>query len=70
MPKLMSEEKLRQTAFDLLERELGPVETLRFLALIRREPFDYQAWRADTFKDMTVDELFRRMQDLETRRAS
>ena len=36
---------------------LGPVEALRFLALISREPFDYQEWRREYFSQYEVDEL-------------
>jgi hypothetical protein len=65
MPELMSEDDLRQTAMHLLESKLGPVETLRFLSLIRREPFDYEAWRQNKFDGLTVEELFRKMRELE-----
>ena len=36
---------------------LGPVDALRFLALVSREPFDYQQWRRDYFSHYSVDEL-------------
>jgi hypothetical protein len=35
---------------------------LRFLALVRREPFNYETWREKTFAGLTVDELFQRME--------
>ena len=67
MPELLSDDQLRRTALGLLESELGPVETLRFLAIVRREPFDYQAWRDREFGGLSVEELFRRMQEAEAR---
>jgi hypothetical protein len=65
MPALMSDNKLRHAALAALEEELGPVAALRFLALVRREPFDYQKWRDETFAGMSVEELFRRFERIE-----
>jgi hypothetical protein len=65
MSNPLTDDQLRHTALTLLEKELGPVETLRFLAMVRREPFDYQAWRDDRFAGLTVEDLFRRMQAAE-----
>ncbi|HLC40802.1 MAG TPA: hypothetical protein VJO34_04135 [Methylomirabilota bacterium] len=62
MAKLLNEQELREKAVRALEERLGPVEALRFLALISREPFDYQEWRRQHFADATVDALLREMQ--------
>ena len=62
MAKLLTEQELRQRAVRALEERLGPVEALRFLALVSREPFDYQEWRSRYFADSTVEELSRGMQ--------
>ena len=64
-PEKMTDDDLRRTALGLLEEELGPVDTLRFVALLRREPFDYQAWRDAAFADLSIDELFKRMEEIE-----
>lgn len=45
MPKLFADYKLCNKGFEILEENLGPVQALRFLALISRQPFDYQQWR-------------------------
>lgn len=58
MAKRLEEQELRQKAVQALEEKLGPVEALRFLALVSREPFDYQAWRQKYFSRYTADELF------------
>jgi hypothetical protein len=68
MAELMTVDVLRQTGLAALEAELGPVEALRFLALVRREPFDYEAWRAKAFDNLTVDDLMHRLEEAETRR--
>ena len=57
MVKLLTEQELRQQAVRALADKLGPVEALRFLALVSREPFDYQQWRKKYFSHYNVDEL-------------
>jgi hypothetical protein len=57
MAKMLTEEKLRQQAVQVLAEKLGPVDALRFLALVSREPFNYQRWRKKYFSHYDVDEL-------------
>ena len=57
MAKKLTEQELRQQAIQALAEKLGPVEALRFLALVSREPFDYQKWRKEYFSHYSVDEL-------------
>ena len=57
MAKQLTEEELRQLAVEALSDRLGPVDALRFLALMSREPFDYQQWRKQYFSHYNVDEL-------------
>jgi hypothetical protein len=57
MIERIPDEVLRDQAIAVLEEELGPVETLRFLALVSRERFDYQKWRDERFGSMTIDEI-------------
>ena len=57
MAKQLTEQELRQQAVQALADKLGPVDSLRFLALVSREPFDYQQWRKDYFSQNSVDEL-------------
>jgi hypothetical protein len=65
MPELLNETDLRRKALSALEERLGPVDALRFLALVRREPFDYEAWRAKAFAKQSVAELFQEMETLQ-----
>ena len=51
MAKKLSETELRRQAVQALSYSLGPVDALRFLALVSREPFDYQEWRRDIFRN-------------------
>ena len=57
MVKKLTEDELRQQAVQALSERLGPVDALRFLALVSREPFDYQKWRREYFSRYSVDEL-------------
>jgi hypothetical protein len=57
MAKQLTEKELRQQAVRALTDSLGPVEALRFLALVSREPFDYQEWRRKYFSQYNLDEL-------------
>ena len=64
MAKPLSEKELREQAVQALAEKLGPVEALRFLALVSREPFDYQEWRKGYFSRYGVEELFKEIQEL------
>ena len=57
MAKQLTEEELRRQAVQALSERLGPVEALRFLSLVSREPFDYQQWRREYFSHYSVDRL-------------
>jgi len=57
MAKQLTEKESRQQAIRALTDSLGPVEALRFLALVSREPFDYQEWRREYFSQYSLDEL-------------
>ena len=57
MAKQLTEEELRRQALQALSDRLGPVDALRFLALISRDPFDYQEWRREYFSQYSIDEL-------------
>ena len=45
MPGALTDELLWAKGFAMLEDHLGPMDALRFSALISRQPFDYQRWR-------------------------
>ncbi len=68
MAEFMAEQELRERAIRALEEHLGPVEALRFLALVSREPFDYQEWRKRYFAHNTVADLFQDIRESPTSR--
>lgn len=57
MAKQLTEQELRQQAVQALTEKLGPLDALRFLALVSREPFDYQQWRKEYFSHYRLEEL-------------
>jgi len=60
MAEALADDILRAKGMAVLEADLGPVEALRFLALLSREPFDYQSWRDKHFQGMTLVEILTR----------
>jgi hypothetical protein len=60
MAEILADDVLRAKGVALLEANLGPVEALRFLALLSREPFDYQSWRDKHFQGMSLVEILTR----------
>jgi len=57
MIEALADDALRAKGMVVLDENLGPVETLRFLALLSREPFDYQSWRDKRFQGMSLAEI-------------
>jgi len=57
MPDSLEDDALYAKGLAVLEDHLGPVEALRFLALISRQPFDYQHWRQQHFGKMRLAEI-------------
>ena len=46
---------LKDEGMRVLAEQLGLVEAERFIALMRREAFDYTQWRQGLFKDVPLD---------------
>ncbi len=49
---------LKNDGMRVLSEQLGLVEAERFIALMRRETFDYTEWQRDLFKDASLEKLF------------
>ena len=58
MPEPLADEALCVKGLAVLEDHLGPVDALRFFALISRQFFDYQRWRQQHFGAMSLAEIF------------
>lgn len=57
MPESLTNECLWEKGLLLLESQLGPVQTLQFMAMISRQPFDYQRWREERIGKLSVDRI-------------
>ena len=54
---------LRDDGMRILAEQLGLVEAERFIALMRREPFDYTEWQRDLFKDVPLEKFLQDAQN-------
>ena len=54
---------LRDDGMRVLSEQLGLVEAERFIALMRREPFDYSQWRQGLFQDTPLSIFLHDAQD-------
>ena len=57
MPERLADDALYAKGLAVLEDHLGAVQALRFLALMCRQPFDYQEWRQQHFGGMRLVEI-------------
>jgi hypothetical protein len=57
MSDSLEDDALCAKGLAVLEDHLGPLQALRFLALISRQPFDYQHWRQLHFGKMSLAEI-------------
>ena len=51
------DEALGARCLDILAREVGPVDTERFVAYINRERFDYTQWQQSLFAGQSIEEI-------------
>lgn len=57
--KFESDQALGSRCMDVLLRNVGLLETERFIAYLSRESADYTAWRQNQFDGLTIEELGR-----------
>ena len=65
MSEMLPTNQLCERALGALAKALGPAGAMRFLSILRNEPRDYQKWRDEHFKDLTVEALAERLQAAE-----
>jgi len=58
--KIMDDIEIRVTGIEVLNKTLGPVGALRFLALLHREPTDYVEISKRLYEGQTIEEIFDR----------
>ena len=69
MPEQLTDDALRAKGLAVLEDHLGPVHTLRFLALMSQESFDYQRWRQQHFGAMSLEDILAQAQSASANQA-
>jgi hypothetical protein len=47
---MRTDSEIKMSGFEVLNQNLGLVETEKFIALIQREKFDYTKWRENLFR--------------------
>lgn len=54
---MRSDVEIRHDGFRAIFENMEIVEAERFIALLRRDHFDYTKWRKDLFSDVSVEKL-------------
>ena len=67
---MRTDQVLRTDAMNLLVKELGEIETERFIYLMKREDFDYTQWQRDLWGDKSIDEVYKLAADREKARSA
>lgn len=49
--------EIMNRGINCLIRQLGVVETEKFISIMNREKFDYTKWQRDLFGEMTLEEI-------------
>lgn len=66
----MTDVQVRNKGFRILFRELGSIDTIRFLSQIPYEIRDYMTVQDELFNDLTVDELFERARQYQAQKVT
>ena len=61
--RTMGEAELRAAGTDALNKSLGPLGAVRFLALFRSEPTDYVEVSRRLYENQSVEEIFKRARE-------
>jgi hypothetical protein len=56
---MISENVLRKEGYKALSAQLGILEAERFIAMIKRESFDYTKWREGLFSGVSAEDFLR-----------
>ncbi|MFH0999033.1 MAG: hypothetical protein V1844_26605 [Pseudomonadota bacterium] len=62
---MRTDSEIKMSGFEILNHNLGMVETERFIALIQRERFDYTKWRENLFNGLSGKEISKRAMELQ-----
>jgi len=60
---MISDTQIRSDGMKILRKNLGIIETEKFISLIKKEPFNYTEWQRDLWADKSVDDIFNEAKD-------
>ncbi len=63
MQKIASDTEIKRKGLNILFKELGEADALRFLSQIFYEKRDYLKFQDKLFKGMTVEEIYKKAQE-------
>ena len=63
---MRTDSEIKLSGFEILNQNLGMVETEKFIALIQREKFDYTKWRTNLFEGLSGDEISKKAMEFQT----
>ncbi len=64
---MITDTEIKLKGFKILAKYLGDVEADRFIALIRREPFDYTKWRQGLDEELSIEKISKKAMALRTK---
>ncbi len=62
---MRTDSEIKMSGFEILNHNLGMVETERFIVLIQRERFDYTKWREDLFDGLSGNEISKKAMEFQ-----
>lgn len=63
MQRIASDTEIKKKGFDILFKELGEADAIRFLSQIFYEKRDYLKFQDKLFKGMTVEDIYKKAKD-------
>lgn len=60
---MITDSEIKMTGMQSLIHTLGEVQAERFIALIRRDNFDYTTWQQNLLNELSVEELSQQAQN-------
>ena len=49
---------IRNDGMNILIKNLGLIESERFVMLLQKDTFDYTKWQENLFEDITIEEIY------------
>jgi hypothetical protein len=62
---MRTDSEIKMSGFEVLNHNLGMVETEKFIVLIQRERFDYTKWREDLFDGLSGNEISKKAMEFQ-----